>query len=45
MTDLDLPTPALLNVHFCMVPWSQRFSFTAKRRDKREKEAARENLC
>ena len=26
------------------VPWSQRFSFAAKRRDKKEKEAARENL-
>ena len=26
------------------VPWSQRFSFAAKRRGKREKEAARENL-
>ena len=26
------------------VPWSQRFSFAAKRRDKREKEAVRENL-
>ena len=27
-----------------LLPWSQRFSFAAKRRDKREKEAARENL-
>ena len=26
------------------VPWSQRFSFAAERRDKREKEAAGENL-
>ena len=26
------------------VPWSQRFSFAAKRRDKGEKEAVRENL-
>ena len=26
------------------LPWSQRFSFSAKRRDKREKEAVRENL-
>ena len=26
------------------LPWSQRFSFTVKRWDKREKEAARENL-
>ena len=26
------------------VPWSQRFSFVAKRLDKREKEAVRENL-
>ena len=26
------------------LPWSQRFFFAAKRRDKREKEAARENL-
>ena len=26
------------------VPWSQRFSFAAKRQETREKEAARENL-
>ena len=32
----------LLN-HYTL-PWSQRFSFATKRRDKSEKEAARENL-
>ena len=32
-------------ISVCMfVPWSQRFSFAVKRRDKREKEVARENL-
>ena len=34
----------MITITTTTIPWSQRFSFAAKRRDKREKEAARENL-